>query len=80
MTDVNGIWAEVIAAAAEKTRGVEPGEMTIKMFSDESGMVPDVARRHLDELVKKGVLTKRKGPPPSSGGTYCWIYRPVEHG
>lgn len=56
--DYDKIWKEIIEINSAKVR-LLPGEKTLEMFAEESGIGIDSARRILRTLIKSGKIKKR---------------------
>lgn len=61
MTDIDydKMWKEIIEIRNARSR-LLPGEKTIKMFMEETGMTEDSARAFLDKMIKDKKLRVRK--------------------
>lgn len=59
MLDKNIIWNEIIKDAQELNKPLQDGEMTVKMFIEQTGFSYRWGKEQLEKLVRSGKLKKR---------------------
>jgi len=67
------ILAELVELSGISKKDEE--EFTRAEFAEAAGCLYEVGKRHLERMVQRGILSRRRLPVD---GSSCWVYRKVE--